>query len=188
MSDNFSTAELLFYVTVNLCLSLVSGVPHFFFRTTPLSVFSASGKLTKRLRLHADQHMTWLSADDQQSSLKSCHMHAWTSLSAIISEAKLNWTDPNSSLQTPFALEMGVLRTKRALAGLVSSLQPVNTVYSHNAVARDQWARVQLGQTVARLVQCESMNSLYSSHLFIWEDSSSKKTYNTIKWLPDCVL
>jgi len=63
---------------------------------------------------------------------------------------------------------MGVLRTKRALAGLVSSLQPVNTVYSHNAVARDQSARVQLGQTVARLVQCESMNSLYPSHLFIW--------------------
>ena len=32
MQDNFSTAELIFYVTVNLCLSLVSGVPHFFFK------------------------------------------------------------------------------------------------------------------------------------------------------------
>jgi len=34
--NNFSTAELIFYVIVNLRLSLVSGVPHFVFRTTPL--------------------------------------------------------------------------------------------------------------------------------------------------------
>ena len=27
----------MFYVTVNLCLSLVSGVPHLFFRTTTLA-------------------------------------------------------------------------------------------------------------------------------------------------------
>jgi len=29
---NFSTAELIFYVTVNLCLSLVSGVPPLLFQ------------------------------------------------------------------------------------------------------------------------------------------------------------
>jgi len=34
--DNFSTAKFIFYVTVNLCLSLVSGVPPLLFRTTPL--------------------------------------------------------------------------------------------------------------------------------------------------------
>jgi len=44
VEDNFSTAELIFYVTVNLYLSLVSGVlPHFFFRTTLLPLAYLKG-------------------------------------------------------------------------------------------------------------------------------------------------